>query len=216
MCVFVCVCRMPRDFIENAEVDRPFLICVTKFDDILQERAVFHASRHLDKVIIAQVSSFTGGTWDLLAHVPVRDILVMIDHFPTPPPWPADFAIPPPIGFIDLNTSPPPAPTPQYSLQSPDDGGYSPFPRYSPISTGLQTFPATPNRPPPELSPTAPSRPASRPRSIPPFVFEISSSDDEVQDILQTCGHCGGCGRGGGDVAAATSGGGRPHLRYRM
>ena len=61
VCVFVFVCRMPRDFIENAEVDgRPFLICVTKFDDIVQERAVFHASRHLDKVIIAQVASFTG------------------------------------------------------------------------------------------------------------------------------------------------------------
>jgi len=157
-----------------------------------------------------------------LAYVPVRDVLVMIDHFPLPPPLPADFVIPPPIGFVDLNTLPPPAPTPQYSLQSPDDGGYSPFPRYSPISPGLQTFPGTPNRPPPELEPTAPSRQPSRPRSIPPFVFEISSSDDEIQDILQTCGYCGGCvnrGGGGGDVAAATSvggGGHRPHLRYRM
>ena len=210
---------MPRDFIENVQGGRSFLICVTKFDDIVQERAVFRASGHLDKVIIAQVSSFTGVAWDLLAYVPVRYVLVMIDHFPLPPPLPADFVIPPPIGFVDLSTSPPPAPTPQYSLLSPDDGGYSPFPRYSPISPGLQTFPGTPNRPPPELEPTAPSRQASRPRSV-PFVFEISSSDDdEIQDILQTCGNCGGCViRGGGDVAAATSGGGGrcPHLRYRM
>ena len=102
---------MPRDFIENVQGDRPFLICVTKFADIVQERAVFRATGHIDKVIIAQVASFTGIAWDMLAYVPVRDVLVMIDNFPMPPPLPANFVIPPPMGFVD--TSPPPAPTPQ-------------------------------------------------------------------------------------------------------
>ena len=201
VCVFVCVCRMPRDFIENVHADRPYLICVTKFPDIVRERAIFQAAGHIDKVIIAQVASFTGIAWDMLAYVPVRDVLVMIDNFPVFPPLPAEFVIPPPMGFVD--TSPPPAPTPQqYSRQSSDDGdGYIPFPRYSPISPGLQTFPGTPNRPPPELEPTAPSRP--------PRVFEISSSsDEEIQDILQRCDYCGRMR--GGDVSATRL----PHLRY--
>ena len=161
MCV--CVCRLPRAFVESPQVG------ITKFDDIRQERAVFQPSTHLDKVIVAQCATFAGSAWHQLAHVPVRDVLMMIDNFPSHyrQPYPLQaFSVPPPRGFADFFTSPPPAPTPQYSPESPDASGYSPggySPRFSP---GMLTFPPTSNCPPPVSTPRAPRRACHFPSDV--------------------------------------------------
>ena len=175
MCL--CVCRLPRAFIENVQPVqngqiRPFLIGVTKFDDIRMEGVMFQPSSNVDKVIVAQCTTIQGAAWDQLANIPVRDCLMMLDDFPNFPSLVSHtFAIPPIAPQHGFNS---PSPGTNYTPPSPDDtyedgDRFFNFPRYSPsVSPGIVTFPPTPNCGNPENVPT-PGAPRRRPRTIPPF-----------------------------------------------
>jgi len=137
VCVFLY--RLPWVFVETPEISLPFFVCITTFIHIRSERAVFRATTHLDKLIVAQLPPYTGSAWDLMRQVPLRDMLSFVDEFPgfyraTSPPPPYSVPLPPYPRDYSLITPPLP-PAPQYSPESPVTNGYS---------TGLYTFLPTP------------------------------------------------------------------------
>jgi len=99
MIVYLCVCRLPRAFIDCCEVQIPHFICVVPYLDIVAEIGDFNPTTHIDKLVIFQIPKFSNSLWKKLYPVKIFDTLTFVDEPPqyylpncSPPPF---FLIPP-------------------------------------------------------------------------------------------------------------------------